>query len=424
MPTPNIVDLSYYQTKSQNGSMDIDFADLKTNGIKAVIIRLGHGTTRDSAAEGFVKQAKAAGLVVHGYHFYEQDAKDQVQFSIDNAKAIGLDSNAYYFLDMEGDITGSWPDIFRAFYRNWQQAGWKVGLYASLSKYGLFDLNELKLNNVYKWVAAWGNTQPGVADVWQYDCSVGLGKYTLQLDKDVDLTGKLVQPITEPTPLATDPNGQFQVKAGAFVNFDYSTTSIQGGKMLVASPDGINKIPKLGPDGAFIFINKDFDNIWAGIKDRIKLPSVSDKIQWTNIINVPDLATQDDLKKIELTPGPQGNPGTPGKDGQPGKDGKSAYQIAVDNGFVGSEAEWLQSLHGKDGATTSDGDASLSIEAITDLIKQHIHALVDTNNGQLTISTDDVSNGSIADAVATKVVSSMSWKMDANGELIAEVGGE
>ena len=27
-----------------------------------------------------------------------------------------------------------------------------------------------------------------------------------------------------------------------------------------------------------------------------------------------------------------------------GKDGKSAYQVAVDNGFVGTEAEWLESL--------------------------------------------------------------------------------
>lgn len=33
--------------------------------------------------------------------------------------------------------------------------------------------------------------------------------------------------------------------------------------------------------------------------------------------------------------GVQGNPGTPGK---------SAYQIAVDNGFIGTEAEWLESL--------------------------------------------------------------------------------
>lgn len=174
-----------------------------------------------------------------------------------------------------------------------------------------------------------------------------------------------------------------------------------------------------------VFRKQDIETLWPLLKDKIQ--SVMDgslSVSWADIQNKPDVATQEDLKNIELKPGPQGQPGTPGKDGQPGKDGKSAYQIAVDNGFVGSEAEWLESLHGKDGATTSGGNASLSIEAITDLIKQHIHALVDTNNGQLTISTDDVSNGSIADAVAAKVVSSMSWKLSTDGELIAEVGGE
>ena len=30
-----------------------------------------------------------------------------------------------------------------------------------------------------------------------------------------------------------------------------------------------------------------------------------------------------------------------------GKDGKSAYQIALDNGFVGTEEEWLESLKGQ-----------------------------------------------------------------------------
>lgn len=28
-----------------------------------------------------------------------------------------------------------------------------------------------------------------------------------------------------------------------------------------------------------------------------------------------------------------------------GKDGKSAYEIAVDNGFEGSEQEWLETIH-------------------------------------------------------------------------------
>lgn len=38
-----------------------------------------------------------------------------------------------------------------------------------------------------------------------------------------------------------------------------------------------------------------------------------------------------------------------------GKDGASAYEIALKNGFVGSEVEWLESLHGKDGYTPVKG---------------------------------------------------------------------
>ena len=38
-----------------------------------------------------------------------------------------------------------------------------------------------------------------------------------------------------------------------------------------------------------------------------------------------------------------------------GSDGKSAYQIALDNGFVGTEIEWLTSLHGSDGDTPQKG---------------------------------------------------------------------
>lgn len=54
----------------------------------------------------------------------------------------------------------------------------------------------------------------------------------------------------------TDPNGEYPLKAGAFVGFDYSTTKLQGGQMLVISPDGKNKIPVVGPEG-FIFRPKD-----------------------------------------------------------------------------------------------------------------------------------------------------------------------
>jgi lysophospholipase L1-like esterase len=53
--------------------------------------------------------------------------------------------------------------------------------------------------------------------------------------------------------------------------------------------------------------------------------------------------------------GLQGVQGVAGNDGADGIDGLSAYQIAVNEGFVGTEAEWLASLQGADGADGADG---------------------------------------------------------------------
>lgn len=44
-------------------------------------------------------------------------------------------------------------------------------------------------------------------------------------------------------------------------------------------------------------------------------------------------------------------------DGSQGPPGKSAYEVAVDNGFVGTEPQWLASLKGDPGADGEDGEA-------------------------------------------------------------------
>ena len=51
-----------------------------------------------------------------------------------------------------------------------------------------------------------------------------------------------------------------------------------------------------------------------------------------------------------LTLGPAGEPGEPG---EPGKDGKSAYEYALEGGFVGTEAEFMQSLASQSVAVTN-----------------------------------------------------------------------
>lgn len=47
--------------------------------------------------------------------------------------------------------------------------------------------------------------------------------------------------------------------------------------------------------------------------------------------------------------------GGDGRDGVDGVDGKSAYEIACDHGFTGSEEQWLESLKGADGVNGTNG---------------------------------------------------------------------
>lgn len=82
------------------------------------------------------------------------------------------------------------------------------------------------------------------------------------------------------------------------------------------------------------------------------------------------------------------------------------------------DVSYLKTLIGSGGS----GDAGLSIEAITELIKHHLKASVDAETGNLEISVDDVSNGSIADAVATKVAQSLTFSVQGN-ELTVQIGG-
>lgn len=56
--------------------------------------------------------------------------------------------------------------------------------------------------------------------------------------------------------------------------------------------------------------------------------------------------------------GPQGDAGPRGSTGDSGTDGKSAYEVAVDNGFVGDETAWLASLKGPKGDPGSGGGDS------------------------------------------------------------------
>lgn len=76
------------------------------------------------------------------------------------------------------------------------------------------------------------------------------------------------------------------------------------------------------------------------------------------------------IDSIELKSGPQGlqgekgDTGEKGEDGSPGSDGLSAYQIAVEKGFVGSEDDWLASLKGDQGPQGPIGPAGKDADSL------------------------------------------------------------
>lgn len=55
--------------------------------------------------------------------------------------------------------------------------------------------------------------------------------------------------------------------------------------------------------------------------------------------------------------------------GLPGKDGKSAYEVAVEHGFVGTVDEWLESLKGRDGVNGTSEAVSLNFPTVYRMMK-------------------------------------------------------
>ena len=115
------------------------------------------------------------------------------------------------------------------------------------------------------------------------------------------------------------------------------------------------------------------------------------------------------------------NNGELGGGGGSGTAGKSAYEIAVDNGFVGTETEWLESLKGAEGTNgatftpyvsssgelswTNDGDkknpATVNIKGskgdrgdsgVTTPINGFFTMYVDEDGNLWVLSEDDLTN--------------------------------
>ena len=87
------------------------------------------------------------------------------------------------------------------------------------------------------------------------------------------------------------------------------------------------------------------------------------------------------------------------EDAEKGLDGKSAYEIAVEHGYVGTEEEWLESLRGKDGITPDMSEYPKTSE-VTTIIEREIAPVAEESH------THD--NKATLDAITPELFSDLS----------------
>lgn len=466
----NTVDLSEFQDPKK-----VDYQAMKDAGIKNLIIRGSVDLRLDHHAAEHIANAKKYDFNWHLYHYFYNDT-NEAEFAVKAARSLGLGEDQVLFLDMEDkSLPENWNEQFSIF-RKAVGDSFKVGLYCSDSPYNAkFSDSQLKQLGVIRWIASY-SYEPKNYDVWQKSGSGsgGFGTYTEDIDRDVDPNNILA--ISSSKPYV--PTSEDKMVRQIILQPGYDTeTGIYG---LGCSYDNGKTFRVYWTIFGRKMYQEDADRLWPFLKDKIgEIKSGSLSVSWSDIQNKPDVALKSDLPDMSNYVTRNDLPTMPDLSGYalksqiPSLDGyakltdipsitglvkeaelndyvKKADLPNLDlNGYVKvtdlaeyakksdipQSMDWKQ-ITGKPQVATQDdvdylktligsggsGDAGLSIEAITELIKHHLKASVNAQTGNLEIDVDDVTNGSIADAVATKVAQSLTFELQGS-QLVAEIGG-
>lgn len=160
-------------------------------------------------------------------------------------------------------------------------------------------------------------------------------------------------------------------KSGAHV-LDFDAQLVQGSNIVTFSSSELSSLPAgdyalevwvdlageskqaIWPSSGMLklTIDRNADSLEGGSITTITLDDFKKQLQ-------DAIKANDEYTKEHATQGPRGVQGEPGVPGQPGK---SAYELAVDQGFKGTEAQWLESLsHGPAGKTGTDGKSAYQV---------------------------------------------------------------
>ena len=118
----------------------------------------------------------------------------------------------------------------------------------------------------------------------------------------------------------------------------------------------MKKLLSEGQSGSNGTNGKDGENGLSAYELAVQEGFTGSLAEWLNSLKGTD--GKDGVDGKDGANGINGKDGTDGKDGANGENGLSAYEIALKNGFVGTESEWLSSLKGKDGVNGNSPEIS------------------------------------------------------------------
>ncbi|GAF37484.1 GH25 family lysozyme [Lentilactobacillus farraginis] len=184
-----VIDLASYQRSSVSY-----FKTFKAHGVDAAMVKLTEGTNYlNPKASAQVKNAYKVFGAVGAYHFFHGNGTAEARYFLAWVRKFGLDKSTVLAIDVEasGLPYNTTPQV-NVFLRYLINAGYKnVITYGSGSWFNSGRIKRSELIDKHIWVAAYGVSQPGVANAnsWQFTDNFKGLKVDASYDFDGSLSG-------------------------------------------------------------------------------------------------------------------------------------------------------------------------------------------------------------------------------------------
>ena len=182
------VDISEFQ-------QGINFNKMKSDGIKAVIIRAGYGreaSQKDSMFESHYKNAKSENMKI-GVYWYSYadsvgDAEKEAKACLECINNKSLDMPIYYDLEDNSQTKlgkAKLTEIAERFCETIKKSNYRAGVYANLNWFNNY-LDYDKLKKKYSiWLAQYNSVNELNCDIWQNSSTGRVSGYNGRLDTNV-----------------------------------------------------------------------------------------------------------------------------------------------------------------------------------------------------------------------------------------------